>query len=77
MQAKDIVAEEVARQADFGYEPSWEDFVIAGQKAGRKEVGEWINAHGKDSRIKLITDFIPISVIDWQAKLEEWGVANA
>jgi len=34
MKAKEIVAKEVARQAEFGYEPSWEDFVEAGYKAG-------------------------------------------
>ena len=34
MEAKDIVKNEIDRQAKFGYEPSWEDFVIAGQSAG-------------------------------------------
>ncbi len=38
MEAKKIVAEEVARQAKFGMEPSWEDFVIAGQKVGIRHV---------------------------------------
>jgi len=37
MEAKDIVAKEVARQAEFGCEPSWEDFVVAGKQAGKAE----------------------------------------
>ena len=37
MKAKDIVEKEVARQAEFGMEPSWEDFVIAVQDAGIQE----------------------------------------
>ena len=31
-EAKKIVANEVTRQAEFGMEPSWEDFVIAAQQ---------------------------------------------
>jgi hypothetical protein len=43
-------------------------------KAGMKEVVEWINAHAKDDRIELITKFIPISELDWQAFLKENGL---
>ena len=46
MEAKDIVAAELARQAEFGYEPSWLDFVIAGEKAGIKEVVDWMIEQG-------------------------------
>jgi len=42
MEAKDIVEKEVARQREFGYEPSWEDFVIAGIEAGIREENERI-----------------------------------
>ena len=42
MEAKEIVVREVARQSEFGHEPSWEDFVIAGQRNGIKEVVEEI-----------------------------------
>ena len=30
MKPKSIVAKEVARQAEFGMEPGWEDFAVAG-----------------------------------------------
>ena len=43
-----------------------------GKQEGRKEVANWINAHVRDERIKLITNFLPISEIDWRAKLKEW-----
>ena len=49
MEAKDIVAQEVKRQAKFGMEPSWEDFVIAGIEAGQRKVVEWIKAHPKET----------------------------
>lgn len=42
MEAKEIVANEVVRQKEFGYEPSWEDFVIAGMEEGRREERERI-----------------------------------
>ena len=35
--AKEIVEKEVARQAKFGMEPSWEDFVLAGITESKKE----------------------------------------
>lgn len=34
MEAKDIVAKEIAKQLKFGYKPSFEDMVIAGEKQG-------------------------------------------
>ncbi len=37
MTAKEIVQHELSRQAEFGMEPSWEDFVIAGHKEGMRE----------------------------------------
>lgn len=37
MDAKEIVEQEVARQAGFGMEPSWEDFVLAGYREGKRE----------------------------------------
>lgn len=40
MKAEEIVAKEVARQAEFGMEPSWDDFVIAGIEEGRREEQE-------------------------------------
>lgn len=42
------------------------------RQAGRKEVVEWVNASVKDSRIELITKFLPISEKEWQAQLKEW-----
>jgi hypothetical protein len=35
-----IVAQEIAKQAAYGYEPSYSDFVIAGQQAMIKELAE-------------------------------------
>ena len=73
MDAKDIVAKEIARQAKFGYEPSWLDLVIAGQKAGIREVVEWIK---EMKETPLGTD--PFGCYVWegelQAKLKEWGI---
>ena len=62
MKAKDIVAQEVARQAEFGYEPSWEDFVIAGRQAGIKKVVEYTKREFG---------------VDWseeKEQLEIWGI---
>ena len=43
MEASSIVAMEIVRQAEFGMEPSWQDFTIAGKQAGWREVvGELI-----------------------------------
>lgn len=67
MEAKEIVAKEVARQKEFGYEPSWEDFVIAGRKAGIREVVEWVN-HERTNQNPSVW------YSRWQAKLKEWGV---
>lgn len=64
MEAKEVVANEVARQKEFGYEPSWEDFVIAGQKAGMRKVVKWINENFRR----------PFSIEEWQAKLKEWNI---
>ena len=45
MEPKEIVAQEVARQKEFGYEPSWEDFVIAGMDEGKKQERERIKGY--------------------------------
>lgn len=37
MDANEIVIAECRRQAKFGYEPSWEDFVIAGMEEAKKQ----------------------------------------
>jgi len=37
MKAGEIVKREIARQIDFGYEPSYEDMVIIGYEAGIEE----------------------------------------
>jgi len=37
---KEIVEREVSRQAEFGMEPSWEDFVIAGITEGVRMANE-------------------------------------
>ncbi len=63
MKAKKIVEEEVARQREFGMEPSWEDFVIAGIDAGIKEVVEWADEY------LGVYEYPP-----WLAKLKEWGI---
>lgn len=68
MKARDIVIKEVVRQAEFGMEPSWEDFAIAGQKVGIKEVVDWIN---KSIPISSHRDFF---LEGWQAQLKEWGI---
>ena len=61
MDAKEIVAKEVARQAEFGMEPSWEDFVIA----GIREVVEIANPTiDRLARGRVVPE--------WQAKLKEW-----
>ena len=43
MDAKDIVAKEVARQAEFGYEPSREDFVVAGMGAEKERIRQLVS----------------------------------
>jgi len=70
MTIKDIVAKEVARQAGFGYEPSWEDFVIAGQQAGIREVVECVES----LKVFLDLDYIEVPTRYWQSKLKEWGI---
>ncbi len=37
---EEIVAKEVARQAEFGMEPSWEDFVIAGMEESKSQLAK-------------------------------------
>ena len=64
MRAKDIVVQEIARQAEFGMEPSWEDFVMAGIQARMKEVVEWVRSN---VIFKYDNDREA-----WQAKLKEW-----
>ena len=92
IEAKDIVAHEVARQAEFGMEPSWEDFVIAGQQAGIREVaptfealfkiainGDYANgneAFGTDEGRMRAGEALDAIEKWWQAKLKEWGVRN-
>jgi len=44
MNTADVVRKELARQADFGYEPSWLDFVVAGKKARNIEIDTTIKA---------------------------------
>ena len=79
MESKEIVAKEVARQAEFGMEPSWEDFVIAGKEAGIKEVVEWLesmaafpleNLSYAERQDTPILENILFG--EWQAKLREW-----
>ena len=74
MEVKDIVAQEVARQAEFGYEPGWEDMVIAGYKAGIKEVVEWIKENAREDILEDGTDnfYLGISPKEWQEQLKEW-----
>lgn len=79
MEAKEIVAQEVARQKEFGYEPSWEDFVIAGQQAGIREVVDYL---GLIKTISLEGDgYVAHRFVaekeEWQAKLKEWGITDA
>ncbi len=79
MEAKEIVAEEVARQAKFGYEPSWEDFVIAGQLARRNEVVEWVESLPITSVVRTAVSGFSFRQVDtdkWEAKLEEWEVIS-
>ena len=72
MEAKDIAKKEIIRQAEFGYEPSYEDMVIAGQTARRKEVVDWVQSQWPHL---FHTPYISEEV--WQAKLKEWGIDNA
>ncbi len=78
IKAKDIVAKEVARQAAFGYEPSWEDFVIAGYKAGIKEAVEWIRV--RLNEITCLEDSADVDkaltglIFELKAQLKEWGL---
>ena len=85
MESKEVVANEVARQAEFGYEPSWLDFVIAGQRAGRQEVVEEIEKHNlyekKNGRSYYQDDGISRENCEslddrewWLADLEKWGI---
>lgn len=62
MEVKDIVGKEVARQAEFGMEPSWEDFVIAGVEAGRREV------------VEAVGTILGATSGEWEAKLKGWGI---
>ena len=39
----EIAEAEVDRQAEFGYEPSLLDYVIAGQQAERERIFQWGN----------------------------------
>ena len=43
-------------------------------KAGIKVVVDWINSHTKGNKMKLITNYLPVSEIDWEAKLKEWDI---
>ncbi len=74
MKAKDIVTQEVARQAEFGYEPSWEDFVIAGRMSWMKEVVEWIEINNRVTPQVNENRGANIPREVWQAKLKEWGI---
>lgn len=78
MEAKDIVAKEIARQAEFGYEPSWENFVKAGQEAGIREVVEFTNGVivGNRNSDWAVVEFPNRPWKEWQAKLKEWGILN-
>ncbi len=79
MKAEDIVAEEVARQAKFGMEPSLEDFAIAGVLAGIKEVVDLLMAtvdyecEDENGSPTISFWFVPE---EWQAKLKEWGISE-
>ena len=66
MEVKEIVKQEIERQAKFGYEPSWEDFVIAGQMAGKREVVDTIIEDTRNFEVPLSLGLI--------VKLKEWGV---
>ena len=83
MEAKDICAKEIARQAEFGYEPSWEDFVIAGQEEGIREVVKWIQeannffVHIQRGERHYCTNCdtsleIGIRTEEWQAQKKVW-----
>jgi len=79
MEAKEIVAMELARQAEFGYEPSWEDFVIAGQVDGRREVVDCIKKIDRaDKKLPILnvhgTDYTVLLCKGWRAKLKKWGM---
>lgn len=81
IEAKDIVKQEVEREAEFGYEPSSEDFVIAGQLAGIRKVVEFIHnefgGYGGGELINILIDnnYGEDGSLDkWQAKLKEWGI---
>lgn len=85
MEAKEIVTIEVARQKEFGYEPSWEDFVIAGQQAGiregRKETWDTaITAAIQGAREEVVEFIDKFELIDescrdeWQAQKKMWGI---
>lgn len=89
MKAKEVVAQEVARQKEFGYEPSWEDFVIAGQQAGIREVAEWGDevCHKHQPSIPVVVDGIKQTLESgtfkrrncdrcWQTKLKELGIVS-
>ncbi len=73
MKAEEIVAKEVARQEEFGYEPSWEDLVIAGQKAGIKTVVEFIRAERKCRHIDDVL-YYPVYEKALETKEKEWGI---
>jgi len=72
VKVEDIVKAELARQAAFGYEPSWLDFVIAGQQAGIREVVEWVEE--KRYKTSRLEGDVMLASEDWQAFLKEHGI---
>lgn len=72
MEAKDIVANEIAKQAEFGMEPSFEDIAIVAIEAGMKEMVDWINDQDKSIPEGLTQTFVISFTEDsWQAFLRE------
>lgn len=69
MKASDIVAQEEARQAEFGMEPSGEDFVIAGQQSGIREVVVRIRQNDCGDKSCMV-----VTMDDWLTMLKEWGI---
>ncbi len=75
MRIRDIVEKEVARQAEFGMEPSWEDFAVAGVVAGTERTVEWIREHRQDPPLYCEVTYT-IYQDDMKRKLHEWGIDN-
>ena len=71
MEAKEIVDNEVARQAEFGMEPSWEDFVIAGLEEGMRGVVEWAVNNNHDEGFKALF-YLCVPLERWRAQLKVW-----